>query len=85
MLNEQIMVSQVFPDLYPPAGGGVQVFADDKDAELKKLLEDLAAARAALEALKSAGMETDATATALKGKIKTLATKINDILGRKGY
>ena len=44
MLNEQLMVSQVFPDMYPHGDAGPQLFAD---AELDELTKDLAAARAA--------------------------------------
>lgn len=45
MLNEQLMVSQVFPDMYPPSGAGPQLLAEDR--ELSELTRDLAAARAA--------------------------------------
>ncbi len=35
MLNEQFMVSQVFPDMYPHGDAGPQLFADAELDELR--------------------------------------------------
>lgn len=71
MLNEQLMVSQVFPDMYPHGDTGPQLFAD---AELDELTKDLAAARAARAAAKDAGDEK--LAAELDKKILIIAKKI---------
>ncbi len=71
MLNEQFMVSQVFPDMYPHGDAGPQLFAD---AELDELTKDLAAARAARAAAKDAGEEK--LAAELDKKILIIAKMI---------
>lgn len=63
----------------PGNGGGIQLLADD----MKTLLEDLAAARAALAGLKDAGLEDSVTARSLKAVIEKLAKKIDEILKKK--
>jgi hypothetical protein len=63
----------------PDNGGGIQLLADD----MKTLLEDLAAARAALAGLKDAGLDDSVTGRSLKAIIEKLAKKIDEILKKK--
>jgi len=75
MLNDQIMASQVFADMYPSGGGGIQVLAD---AELDELTKDLAAARAARSAALEIGDKE--LAGEFDKKIRSIVKKILDKL-----
>jgi len=67
----------------PANGGGIQL--QQAGNKLDELVKDLAAARAALAALKDINEGESQTAKALKGRIRDIVKKINEELRKKGY